>query len=1166
MPLMTPLDTSSVHPQIMAGHILIIDDDPNALEALSAMVRTRLPQIAVEVCDSSRAAWERIRHADFDAIVSDIKMPDMDGFELMEQVLAARPGMPTLLMTGHGDRDVGAKALAAGAYAFISKPIDRDYFIAWLTRAIQLRQLNRCVEQQPERKRAEDAVRDRERFLEIVTGAARVGLVVVGPGYVYRFANAAYAEVLGLSVENINGRHVYDLLPDGWAQIQPRLDRAFAGERVSYELVLPSVSFDGPQRYYDVTYEPHVEADGQRTVVVVVVDISGRKQAEEALRRGEATIRLFIEQAPTSIAMLDRDMRYVVTSRRWIEHYGRGHADLVGRSHYDVHPDLPERWKEVHRRCLAGAVEKREADRWETADGTNKWLHWEVRPWLNTAGEIGGIIILAEDITAQREAQRAVVESERKFRATFENAAVGISHVGLDGRWLKVNDRLCEITGYSREELLSGTFEDITHPDDVESDWSQARRLIAGDIQTYSMDKRYFHKNGGIVWITLTVSLVRDEIGRPQHFISVIQDITDRKHAEEAREKLVRIVEHSHDFIATADLTGRITYMNAGARRMIGFEEGRDPSTLRFTDYVPPDWQDFFRDVVIATAREQGIWEGEMQLVHLATGERIDVFRTTFLIRDPLRGEALGYATVTRDITKHKRAEAAIRNSEQLLRLSQQAARIGSFEWNIQTGVNTWTPELESLYGLQPGTFGRTQHSWEDLLHPDDRDEALRRVQQTLDSGLPGGAEWRVVWPDGTIHWLAGRWQVFHDDSGKPLRFTGVNIDITDRKQAEEESWRTTALFRTVIENTTDLIYVKDRDSRIMLANPATLAVLGLPLEAVLGKNDTEYYENVDEARAIVANDRRIIETGRPLSTEEVFTGPQGRRVYSTIKSPLRNEQGEIVGIIGVSRDITERQQTEQQVRQLLQEAEQRTLDLRNKQEQLVQAAKLASIGELASGVAHELNNPLNNIGLFIGNAIDRLAGSDEEPVVHVRNNLEKAKGQVHRAAAIINHLRTFARTSTTPFQPVAIHDIVRAAVSLVETQLRVQSVDLKLDFCAENPSVVGNAIQLEQVFINLLTNAADALKKSVEKTVVIASRIDGECVELSVRDTGDGIHTDLQARIFDPFFTTKDVGKGTGLGLSISYGIIKDHQGTITLESEVGKGTTFLIRLPTAS
>ncbi|HLI09231.1 MAG TPA: ATP-binding protein [Ktedonobacteraceae bacterium] len=251
-------------------------------------------------------------------------------------------------------------------------------------------------------------------------------------------------------------------------------------------------------------------------------------------------------------------------------------------------------------------------------------------------------------------------------------------------------------------------------------------------------------------------------------------------------------------------------------------------------------------------------------------------------------------------------------------------------------------------------------------------------------------------------------------------------------------------------------------------------------------------------------------------------------------------------------------------LKETTEEIQRREQELREKQEQLVQAGKLATLGELTTGVAHELNNPLNNIGLFIGNAIDlielNVVESDPERVLY---ELQNAMQQVRKATEIISHLRTFGRAASVSYEPVSIGQVIQSALSLMQEQLRLREIDVQLHLPQEQLVVRGNAIQLEQVFINLLTNARDAVARMPRKAITITCTRQKNLLEISFRDSGPGIPVGLEQRIFDPFFTTKEVGAGTGLGLSITYGIIKDHQGAISVENHPGEGAVFLIQLP---
>jgi len=266
----------------------------------------------------------------------------------------------------------------------------------------------------------------------------------------------------------------------------------------------------------------------------------------------------------------------------------------------------------------------------------------------------------------------------------------------------------------------------------------------------------------------------------------------------------------------------------------------------------------------------------------------------------------------------------------------------------------------------------------------------------------------------------------------------------------------------------------------------------------------------------------------------------------------LEKSRKAMIHIMGSLRETTEQVQAREQ-------------ELREKQEQLIQAGKLATLGELTTGVAHELNNPLNNIGLFLGNVMDHVEANQVDPE-RILRDLRHAMQQVRKATTIISHLRTFGRAAPVTRVPLSINDVITQAVSLVQEQLRLHQVEIQLDLAPSNPRVSGSAIQLEQVFINLLTNARDAVIKAPVKQIVVRSTVQDRCLTVIVRDSGPGIPPGLEQRVFDPFFSTKDVGAGTGLGLSITYGILKDHQGSITVENRPGEGATFVVELPMAA
>jgi PAS domain S-box-containing protein len=245
-----------------------------------------------------------------------------------------------------------------------------------------------------------------------------------------------------------------------------------------------------------------------------------------------------LRQAPLGIAIFDRGMRYLAASSQFLTDQGLpGDTPLAGRLHYEVFPEVPQRWRDLHAKVLREGVElHHDADPFIGRDGRTVWIRWSLAPWRTDVGEIGGLILYTEVVTASVEARLQLETAEAQYRAVFDQAAVGVARVAPDGRFLEVNDRFCEITRHPRPELLGLTFQEITHPDDLGANLDQMTELLAGDIGTFSMEKRYLSADGEPIWVDLTVSLVRkgDE---PAYFVSVIEDIGLRKAAEALQQR-----------------------------------------------------------------------------------------------------------------------------------------------------------------------------------------------------------------------------------------------------------------------------------------------------------------------------------------------------------------------------------------------------------------------------------------------------------------------------------------------------------------------------------------------------------------------------------------------------------------------------------------------------
>ncbi|ESQ87736.1 hypothetical protein ABAC460_18860 [Asticcacaulis sp. AC460] len=285
---------------------------------------------------------------------------------------------------------------------------------------------------------------------------------------------------------------------------------------------------------------------GKAVFVTTVRDITERKAHETALSVTVEQLRLLVENTPAAVAMFDRELRYIMASRRWLEDYHLVGTEIIGAHHYDIFPEIRNmpHWLDVHSRALAGEVFDSREESWLRIDGEREWLNWAIHPWTGPDGDTGGIVMFTEVITPRKQAELALRTSEETFRSAMENASIGMALVSLDGRWLKVNTALCALLGYAEPGFLSSDVRSLTHSDDMDADRDQADRLLSGEIESYSLEKRYYHSNGHVIWGLQSVSLVRKPDGTPDYFIAQIQDITQRREMERIKSEFVSVASH----------------------------------------------------------------------------------------------------------------------------------------------------------------------------------------------------------------------------------------------------------------------------------------------------------------------------------------------------------------------------------------------------------------------------------------------------------------------------------------------------------------------------------------------------------------------------------------------------------------------------------------------
>jgi PAS domain S-box-containing protein len=508
---------------------------------------------------------------------------------------------------------------------------------------------------------------------------------------------------------------------------------------------------------------------------------------------------------------------------------------------------------------------------------------------------------------------------------------------------------------------------------------------------------------------------------------------------------------------------------------------------------------------------------------------------------------------------------------------------ISDFIWEMdRSGKYTYcSPQMRTLWGYDPAEMiGKTPF---DVMPQEMRATAIEQFQAYVKDPRPfSGLQIPSHDSQGRLILVEVSGTPFTDLEGKLLGYRGISRDITERSATEMALRKNEALLRALIENSPDPIYVKDKDSRWLLANPAVLRVVNRNLDDAMGKTDLELFADSQTGRAILENDRRLLESGKPQSFEEVVDTPEGRRVFLSTKAPWRDGQGDIIGLIGISRDITAekelKERLEQRVERRTKQLDESNLSLRQEKEekanlvdQLEQTQKLEAVGLLAGGIAHDFNNL---IAAIVGNNYFLLEGLPVDSPL--RTYCEDIVRSTDMAASLTRQLLAISRKQVV--QP-RILDINSVLISLSKMLERVlgRHIQIKMNTQSALWPVKMDTGQLEQIIMNLALNARDAMPKGgtmrlgTANKIVTASDQDpssdglrpGRYVCLEVSDTGIGMGAAIQARVFEPFFTTKEAGRGKGLGMAVVQRIVKQYKGNVSVESQPGRGTLFRILIP---
>jgi PAS domain S-box-containing protein len=747
--------------------------------------------------------------------------------------------------------------------------------------------------------------------------------------------------------------------------------------------------------------------------------------------------------------------------------------------------------------------------------------------------KVSGFFAFISDVTTFR-------RREQKYQLVVNSMGEGLLVANTKGEFIKHNPAALKILGVTEEQLTSGMKIDQKWQC-LRADGSPMPKEEYPSSVALKTGKEVLGKivglkgaAGDIRWIKINATPYSDisvtEDSSSVEVQSVLLTFGDVSDIIESKSQLDRIFEASVDFICRANANGFFTRVNPTFKRILGFTE-EEMCAEPFINFVHPD------DLELTLAQTKR-----------KNKDRSTIFENRFRTKDgeyrriawhsqreDVTGEVIGFG---RDITEERRVEE---NFKQIMRAVNECASVVSTDAHgILTEVNESFLQVSGY--KREEIIGQGFRFFSEGLHEND---FYIKISELLEKGQTWSGDVQSRNKAGELYWVRTVISPLITSDGQIEGYLSVRFDITAEKKAEEKALETSKFMEIILQNIPSMIFVKDynKEMTYSLLNKAGQSIFGMSEEAVLGKNDYDFFPK-HQADFFTSKDRAVID-GRhvvKIDREEIDT-PMGKRILQTYKVPTFDSSGNPQHLIGISNDITE----DIQMRS----------DLDMERAKSIRNSKLASLGEMSAGIAHEINNPL----AIISGSVELLSKFANNPEKYAAK-IESIKKSCDRISRIVTGLRKFSRSAEkNAFDFFNLSDIIKEALILTDAKSKRHGTPIEVDIPVAAP-IYCDEVEIEQVLINLFNNAVDAVKNVPEKWVKVSLCEDGEALVLRVTDSGPGIPENVRNKLFEPFFTTKRVGEGTGLGLSITKGILDEHKATITVLSDT-PNTCFELRFP---
>lgn len=745
-------------------------------------------------------------------------------------------------------------------------------------------------------------------------------------------------------------------------------------------------------------------------------------------------------------------------------------------------------------------------------------------------------------------AEDALRESDDRFR-TLVDEVKGFAIITLDPEAcvLTWNQGAEQLFRLSAAEMVGQHVARLYPPADVELGKPELDLRLAVEMDQFEDEDWRLQSGGGMFWANVVITALRRANGTLRGYGMVTRDMTEQRRALEAlklnEEKFRSLVNHIPDAVWTVNEAGEQLFLSGSAERIYGYpiEDLRAGGQTLGFDRIHAEDRPRVLAAWLLLFQQQRRFEIECRY------ERQDGRQVWLLMRASAIYEKDGQWVadgITSDITERKRAEEALRGSEARFQVVARATNDVVWDWNLTNNQLWWSTSFQTLFGYAAEEIEPTIESWTRRLHPEDRSRVVPAIHAIIGQGEQlWSDEYRFRRKDGTYLFIFDRGFVIRDSESRPVRMIGAMQDITERRKAEEQIRAQARL----LDLAGDAIIVRNLNHEVLYWNHGAERVYGWSAAEVRGRRVTELV--MKDTKPFEAAQAELLVKGEWKGELKQFTRAGREVILSSRWTLVRDEAGRPTSVLVLNTDITENKRLENQ---------------------FLRAQRMESIGTLAGGVAHALNNILSPIMMSAP-----LLRMEELPAADFDRLLDTIEINAQRGSDIVKQLLAFGRGIEGERVVVQPRHMIREMTKIARETFP-KNIAIVAEVAETLWPIQGDPTQLHQILLNLCINARDAMPGGGTLRVVAENvSIDehyaaqnaevqaGPYISLRVSDTGHGIPREIMDKIFDPFFTTKEVGKGTGLGLATVMGIVKSHGGTIAVNSELGKGTSFNLLLP---